>query len=274
MALALAVGEDDAIALPDDMRFLRLGEMTASFVLPPSGDGCRLLLPPADAPWLACGGRFLSGPEHGVLLSVERPFDDVAWLGGGEIFISAGGELSRVLPSAAGAMAGVTPVRAVGRFAGERLKLFAAAGRGLYVLARDEVFLVRHEEGSWIRRRVAVGAGVTAVAGDGEVTAVAMGRRVLLVRDGTAGELFAHPDSDVAALAYAPGLGLFYATAQGVGFIGDGLRLEFLRTPGAQIALRSDALFVMLAHGQGVLRIEGLDGLRTLDEAMAAGEGP
>jgi hypothetical protein len=281
-ALARSAG-----ALPKDMRLLDpWGKMSADWVLPEGhGQDCRLLVDPKGKPWLLCRQLYLMGPDYAAFLAADRPLQGLAWLGNGALLGVSGDELGLLSPAQGAAgrrAAGRLPFGSLGRWPGRALALFSGDGDAAYLVASgpqgSEVFLLAGgERGLTKTSLLKTSKRITAVAGDGERTFVAFGRRVFGLGRRKAADrrasyevqrLFESPDADVTSLGYSRGTGLFYATARGAGFLGSRYRLDFLSARGAQAQLSGGALYVLPAGG-GVLKLGGLDRFTRTDAELA-----
>jgi ankyrin repeat protein len=112
---------------------------------------------------------------------------------------------------------------------------------------------------------------VTAVAGDGKTTFVAMDGLIAKVElPGSSVTTFlSRPGQHFAQLAWLPKGGLFYNTGTNVGFLGEkGADFTLLVTPGAQLALHDDALYVLLEKTLGVFVLENVSDLQRFDGAV------
>lgn len=285
VSLAQAEPAMDSKFLPKDTYLIPFSsEVTPNWVLDktPKG-GCRLILDVKAVPWLTCRERFLLAPQYGRMFRLDKPISDVAWLDDGFIFAGSRGKLA-VIPVIQALerkpAQAVEPLRL--KFLGlvrlEDMKLAIADGNSLYVYGRDpetgstKIFIVRSGDKWSVAPLTATKEKVTAVAGDGKRTFVAIGRRVLqFIPAKTAGAepqaqtIFVHPDSVITGLDYSLKLGLFYVTAEGVGFIGESYYFELLSSPHTQIRLAGSSLFIMLSQERGVLRLDGMNVFKELD---------
>jgi hypothetical protein len=277
--------------LPRDFTLIKVpGNIQARWVLPVGrGKVCRPFADPNGQAWLLCRQLFLQGPSAVLFLS-DRPLDSVAWLGDGPLLGASGDEIGLLAPakSSSGAK-GVNRLRfeAFRRFRGRKVSLFQGFGGAVYVLAvgraQSDILLMKGVgERTASASLFKTSRRVTAIAGDGQRTYVAFGRRVFgLEAEATnAGgvalaleHLFDHPDADIVSLGYSPRLGLFYATADGAGYLGSRYRFEFLRAPGAKTVLAGDALDILPAEG-GIVKLENLENFARVDALFARAGAP
>lgn len=111
-------------------------------------------------------------------------------------------------------------------------------------------------------------ARVTAVAGDGKTTFVALGGLVVKVAppDGAVSKVYSAHHREIRQLAWLPGTGLLYNTGQAIGFIGEkGAAYVLASAPDAQIVLHGDVLYVLQEDTLGIFTIENLGDLQRFD---------
>ncbi|MBI4351182.1 MAG: hypothetical protein HY550_07065 [Elusimicrobia bacterium] len=230
--------------------------------------------------WFSQNKKSLLAPLQGLVLGVDAPFDDFAWLGNGELVLCARDSLgylerseesaaverkrSRLAPALRFVPAVKLPYKGMRLFAGKNATLYLVGHNAR--TGNDEVYLYevrRGGEGAEARvgKLLAAPRRVSAVAGDAETTFIAMDRLIVKLTKGKseAERVFLHPGEPVKSLAYAENAGLFYATASAVGFLGR-KPFEFLTAKKAQLSLRGGTLYIFLQETQEVLKIEGLQG--------------
>jgi hypothetical protein len=272
--------------LPADTRLTGLfGKPTLQWWYDASPAGCGLLVDPASKPWFLCGKRYLAGLEYGANIGFDRRVDDAAWLDGGLVFVAVDDKLGVVpvkehIKETKGKGIKFLATKVLGRFPMTGMKLSAGTGDVLYVIGRDtttqkqDLYLVRKTGDGWSTRfLLATRAGVSAVAGDGTRTFVAIGPRIVEVGEKTTTPVLSpRPEraAEVTGLEYGPKLGLFYTTAKGVGYAGTHYHFQFLKTPDTQIRLSGTSLFVLLGGGRGVLKLDDLDTFGKVDNEMTA----
>ena len=98
---------------------------------------------------------------------------------------------------------------------------------------------------------------ITAVAGNGNKTYIAMGRMVVELNGATGAVkgFFVHPSEDITGLAYAGMTGLFYTTASCAGYAGANGCMDFIKLPQPRILMRKNSLYVFIPDDYGVLKI-------------------
>lgn len=279
--------------LPKEMVLIdAMGKLDPSWVVPAGhGGDCRLAVDVGGNPWLGCKNQFLQGPAYAVLYMTEKPFSALNWLDNGALLAVSGDQVG-VFKIDEAAKPGRTtarvPFEPMGQFAGKKVELFGGAGNASYVVVNDEkdsklLLLWPNAKGDWgVRNLYSSASRITAVGGDGVTTFVATGRRAIELRarpdannhlalDGEV--VFDHTKHDVTTLVYTPKLGLFYATENGVGFIGSRFNLEFLKSPNAQIRLAQGALYVLPKSG-GVLKLAGIERYNMKNHQLAAQGAP
>jgi hypothetical protein len=106
---------------------------------------------------------------------------------------------------------------------------------------------------------------ITAVAGDGKKTYIAMGRMILELNDGVARGYFVHPTDDITGLAFSSVAGLFYSTASCVGYAGANGCIDFIKLTQPHILMRKNILYVFVPDDFGVLRISNVEDMKKHD---------
>ncbi len=262
-------------------------------VPPGSKAAARLVVPPASPETLdrlswtgttfavGSGGVVWLGRDDGTLVNftkgfkvrLSEPFSDIASLRGGALLV-AGREALGFLPAGTAFQPIFSlPVTDARLAAGERGALYLfGAGRES---GRNELYLLKPEASSpapkarkavrAFRKIFSTAENLSAAAGDGDVTFVAVGRLVLKIT--TTGQeriatVFVHPREDVTDLAWSRAHGLFYATPSGIGCAGPKETLEFIHAPNAAIRLVDGALYVLLKNSLAVVKVEGIDAFK------------
>ena len=224
--------------------------------------------------WFGTREGILMSPAANAFLAIDKPFQDFSWLKGGALFITSD-EVSRAGKKSDRGLVRLT-MRPGTPLPARNAKLHVGAHGKRYLVARDSkarsysVYeLVRKGDKLAPHKIASFPNKVTAVTGDRDQIFVAMGRLVVrLKRDKSRIEgIYAHPVDDILQLAYTPEAGLFYATEDTVGFIGDTLRLELMTSPNARLRAKGKDLFVLLPKSWGVLRFKNLNRLKRLDKA-------
>ncbi|MBI4347981.1 MAG: hypothetical protein HY553_14085 [Elusimicrobia bacterium] len=235
-------------------------------------ENVRFALGPGEAVWFAHDGSEAANFTQGYRLRLERGFDDVAGAGVALLFASSG-DLGYAV---AGASAGLGAFQPVAALPVDGARLFAGDAGVLYVAGRGrrgprpwELWALGGRPPdpatglpAW-RKLLSSTERVTAAAGDGRETFVALGKLVGRLEGATVKGVFLHPREDVSGLAYSRESGLFYATAGGGGAIGESGSVEFLRAPRPQLLARGGSVFVFLPRALALLRLDGAEKLRS-----------
>lgn len=110
---------------------------------------------------------------------------------------------------------------------------------------------------------------ITAVAGTGEQTFVAVGRSILFMAPNQPLSLVYRPRFEVMALAYAPPHGLFYATEESVGFVSKpGTGFTFMKEKGVIPMVSGNDLFLVIPH-KSVLKISSIEAFAAMAVKLA-----
>lgn len=254
-----------------------------SWVLPPSpgapkGGDVLSAVDPSGAAWLVLDGRIVAVPHRGIVFVADRPFQQVAWIGGKAVVRSfealgafvparggpAGPPRARFKPlttvpltSWRMAPAGEENVYVAGynpRKDASQIALVgpAAGGKDLHVIYESQ-------------------AQITDVAGDGKTTYFASGPAIWKVDSVGSASVYFSESRPITSLAAAVD-GLYYTTEASVGFAGKSERFEVLRCSGCRISVRGGDLFVLFDGLRGgLLRLRsGPNGRLVPDEQRDA----
>jgi len=267
------------VELPKGASLILPEGISADWALPPSkeapdteGKSVYFNVNPKDGlVWLGLEGSAIYVPGKSVLLRTKYPFSQFVWLGSGDQVVSDASSIGRfVQPGAKETGLPVLGYKPVFSFSGYRnWRIFPAGGDNLYVIGqktatkRFQVLLFGPAAADGkqpFKVLYDTDAAILAAAGDGKDTYMSMGKEIFKYNraDGGTQAVFVHPAGKVDQLEYAPGAGIFYATAEGVGFVGGKTAFEFLRYPRCQVRLAGDSLYILLGKlSNGVLRIKG-----------------
>jgi hypothetical protein len=165
---------------------------------------------------------------------------DFAWMHGGSLLLIEGKNL--VLLTAEG----LEPIQALPR-AGMRLA--PASPDACYLFGGDtpeqQRKLYLYRQGGKLLYLLQAEAPITAVAGNGEATFVAIDRAIYLLALGNPLTLILRTQDPVTALAIGPDSSLFFSTSAGVGFSsGPESGYLFVRGQGAEIQVRGEVLYL------------------------------
>lgn len=249
------------------------GGLQPSWVLPPSpaapkGGDVFAAADPSGAAWVVLDGRIVAAPETGLVFVADRPFQQLAWIGGKAV-VRSFEALGAFVPERGGPAG---PPRA-------RFKplttvpltswLMAPAGEeNVYVAGYNprrkasQIALVGPAAGGKDLRVIyETQARISDVAGDGKTAYFASGPAIWKVDSVGSASVFFSQERPITSLAAAPD-GLYYTTDAGVGFAGKTERFEVLRCSGCRISVRGGDLFVLLDGLRGgLLRLRsGPDG--------------
>lgn len=274
-----AAGSEPELLLPPG------SGVTARWILPPSaaagkpgkavfgvGGGGRI--------WLGFEGELAAEPAARLLFRTRPAYSGFTVTAGGSPLFCSGGDI-RIIPKLGRPELDeggrpVVPLQPAASLPVEGCRLFNADGKAVYAegsnpgTGRNEVYLLSPVEGRSgfsreIRKILSTEREISAVAGDGRRTFVAIGRLVMEVdAEGGAAGIFLHPEEEIKALAFSGEGRLFFATAGAVGLLAEKGPLEFLRISGGSIIIRNGALYVLGTRDLGVLKVEGIEKLGRL----------
>lgn len=277
------------VALPDDskvqVRWVVPPPLTPSEVAP-GYDSLSFSVDHEGQPWIMRFGSILFNPVRQHIFRPTRTCTGVACLDIGATLLATDSELGFVVlgerPDHSTPDLPTAYFQPLVQLPLPGCRLYAGYGDCLYLAGRNEasgqteVFLLRPENGRLrtFRRIFTCTEDVTSVTGDGSVTFVALGSVIVRIRDTAAEPEKFHtvPGSTVYGMAYSPRAGLFYCVEDGVGFAGQAGSLLFCATPGPQISLRGDSLYILFPQSQGVLALDNISDFRRwrLDMAPVA----
>ncbi len=287
LALALALAEDApqkgmiardlTLALPLDSK------IAVHWVCPPldektveSADWSDLCftVDQLGNPWLGHDHSVIMNPARGYQFTVPRPYGSMVSLESGAFLVATATDLGFIAPPGESSVGShelsEAPFQPITELPLPGCRLFAGAGDCLYLVGyndisdEDEVYLLRPEKtstgagGAAIRSFLKVFTSrepITSVAGDGDVTFVAMGSLIIRASalDKTVSKFFLHPSESIVDLVRCDNEGLFYATGSRVGYVGPNGNVEFLSAPASRICMRNGTLYVLLCRSLGVL---------------------
>lgn len=284
-----ALAAQEEIPLPEgiELALPSVPEVKAEWVLPPeteagtNNEPLRFDVDRKGQLWLGYKNKTLFNPAFKAEIEVDQPYSDFGWMDGGDFLLCTDSALGYLEKNEAKNESGDTPVlsfKPVINLPYRNFRIFPGVGENLYLVGKNpqgshEIYLLQsgqRKEGV-MSKLFAVEAEITAVAGDGDRTYVAIGNKLLKLKGETAEPLFAYPNEPILGLAFSPEAGLFYATDHAVGLVvGPGELFGFLKvesdgfssSENAQkngIRLRGNTLYVYLERTKAALKIEGAD---------------
>jgi len=278
--LSAAAAESDGF-LPAGARLIPLAALPAA----PTGAESRKVvrLAASGRPMMLYRGRLVALAEQpaGAMADWTPPAEadpvrDFCWLDGQTLALLRGAGLDFIRDG--------KPVRGIA-LPGRGRRLARADGTHCYLFGgsrepQNRDVLLFGADGS-VRNLFRAPQAVTAVAGDGSVTFVATGPLVYFLARGAQPRLVFRERTAITDLAYAPPVGVFYATRDGVGCMDSpGSGLIFLRREIASLDSRRGRL-LLLTKDREILLITPLAGfpravknvrrLLTVDAAAAGG---
>lgn len=214
---------------------------------------------PDGLPAIADGTALRLFGSSRQLIDLGGPrIEDFAWMRDGALLLVTGGRLAALSPS------GIVQSLAL-PVAGMRIRpagpdtayVFGGAAapvnRDVYLFART----------GRIAKLATLPAPVTAVAGDGRTTYVAVERTILRIALDQPPRALVETRDPVVSLEAAADDALFYATRSSVGYLDRaGRATEFIRGDGGPLRTRGSTLFVLLSGGN-LLRLGPIDRFAT-----------
>lgn len=245
----------------------------------------RFVVDSAGNPWFGVGSTTIINPAAQYRLAVEHLYNDIACLENGTFLVSTDSDLGFIaMPETPRTNYDKLPVVLFQPIAGlpiPNCKLFPGAGDCLYLTGRNaatekyEVYMLRPEalpnSAARVREYVKVFSGtqeITAVAGDGKITYVAVERTLLKISGSTCAKVLVHPTDYIRGLAYSSQAGLFYTTNTGVFYMGPSGSLQVLAADEPRIYLQKGNLYVLFHKTMGVLAMDNIDGLKKCNLAI------
>lgn len=139
--------------------------------------------------------------------------------------------------------------------------VYSFGGKGTLEQSTDKRAALCYKEIFSIKKHI------SAVAGNGKKTYVAMGRMIAEITKGM-GKIrgfFVHPQEDITGMAYSEKSGLFYTTDSFVGYAGENGPIDFIRAHKPRIVLKNNTLYVFMADNCGILKINNIDDMKKHD---------
>jgi hypothetical protein len=236
-------------------------------------------------PWLSRDNDMLADMAGGFVLRTATQFKGFTFLDSGMIYLTDGKYLDFMAePDKKSAVKGViidVRLQPLAALPAPECAIFPGEGNILYLTGHDghsgtdSVYTFGGKgsvvktggKGSALCYREIFSAKkpITAVAGDGNKTYIAMGRMVVELTQGpdAVKGFFVHPSEDITGLAYSAKAGLFYSTASCVGYAGANGCIDFIRLAQPAILMRKNSLYVFVPGDFGVLKISNAEDMKT-----------
>lgn len=248
---------------------------------------------PRGIPWIGLENRRLLNPVRQVTAVPSEPFQDFVFLDNGLMLLTTVRTIGFIANSGKEEFDGqgypVMPFQPICDLPSYYSRVYGASGNCVFLVSEDagtkktSIYLLKPEAVSAggklelrnYRKIFETGDAVTAVAGDDTKAFIALGKLVVMlnIADSKLTVIPAQPHEEVKELAYRAGIGLFYAGASGVGFLGAKRAFRFIETSHARIALHQKSLVVLFPRNLGVLAFDNIDRLWNFDyQLSAAGE--
>jgi len=244
-------------------------------------------------PWIGIDNRKLMNPVREVAAAVSEPFQGMVHLDNGQLLLTTVRTLGFIAPSAKvefdAAGLPLMVYQPICDLPAYYSRIYRAAGNCVYLVAEDSrsrtsaIYVLRPESASaqdlkelrGYKKIFQTGDTINAVAGDGDNTFIAIGKTVFMhtLADNKITAVPVQPAEEVRDLVYQAGLGLYYTTASGVGFLGAKRAFRFIETSHPRIALHGQSLLVLFPRNLGVMAFDNIKNLWNYDYKLeTAGE--
>lgn len=144
------------------------------------------------------------------------------------------------------------------------MRVRAAGQHTAYIFGGDQprgnhtVYLVARD-GS-VAKIVTLPVAVSDVTGDGLITYIAAGNRVLKIAPGPSVSVALQLHEDILSISNTSSGGIFYSTRSVVGYLGaSGASFSFMQTPADVLRVQGSALYVFVREGPHLLRVDPVD---------------
>ncbi len=226
--------------------------------------------------WLGRDGKYVLNPNKNYMFGIDRQYDDFVLTEKGSLYFAAKGYLGYIPPvKNNGTDTGIHPFQPIARLPVNECRLYSGAGNVIYVSGKNpdngryEVFTAAGEnvtrdknDGMKMvyKKLFSAGNKISAAAGDGKTTFIAMDKLVVSSVTGLdkAEGFFKHSKETITGLAYDINAGIFYCTAKGVGYAGKNGSTEFLAVSNPSIALSGGKLYVYIPAETAVVQVENI----------------
>lgn len=244
-------------------------------------------------PWIGIDNRQLLNPVKEVTAVLSEPFQGFTHLDNGLMLLTTVRTIGFIGSSNKEEFDGnglpILPFQPICDLPAYYSRIYRGAGNCVFLVSenaatkKNAIYLLRPETGAdggmaelgSFRKVFESGEAITAVAGDDTGLFIALGKMVVMLNlaDNKLVAIPAQPDEEVRELAYKQGVGLFYAGASGVGFLGAKRAFRFIETSHARIGLHGETLLVLFPRNLGVMAFDNVKKLWDFDYALApAGE--
>ena len=232
----------------------------------------------SGTPWLGYQDDMIVNPVKQYRFRLSQHYTDLVCLDNGVFLVATGADLGFAVPPAKltvdssnvpdGLFQPIASLPAPG------CRLYAGSGGCAYLVTPEkaghsDVFLLRPgKAGLRGYTRVFSAPGeVTAVAGDGNSTFVAMDGLIVKVAGstGVVSRFHAEPRGSIWSMAYLPGTGLFFSTSGGVHYAGAKSRIQLMAAEEADVCVQKGSLYVLFSGSLGVLALDGIQDLKRFD---------
>ena len=249
-----------------------------NWILPPQGkggEGLSFRMGNKGGAWFGSNGKNVMSLKDGFSIGLKDPFDDFMVNSSGlPVFVSK--DYLCIMTPVSGKKLGSTELsfQPLAKLPAGNCRLYPAGKGMLYIsgtgagTGNSEVYTAGGENGTlkvegkgkaFLYTKIfSTEKRISALAGDGKDTFVAIGKLVIKTGAGKAEGFFVHPKSDITGLAYDPAAGLFYCTEKGVGYASKDGSLEFLRVSKPAIAVSGGKLYIYLQDDNGLLEISNI----------------
>jgi len=271
------------VALPSDSKIV------VRWVSPPVGEtqnqhkkqyNLKFSVGPDNTPWIGYNNKYLINPVKQYFLELSDQYKDIIQLDNGALFVSTPTEFGFIVNGKQDKKSPLVGFQPISRLPLPGCRMFKGADNCIYFSGQDkttskyEIYLLKPQNLSLDGIKVRTLNGYTkifsgfreisAVAGDGNITFAATGNTIFYIpaNDTSVEIVFEHPSEPVKQLQFNKLAGLFYATDNRVGYLGDGGgQLEFFKGERPQISLSGKNLYIFCESDFGIVAFENISDL-------------
>jgi hypothetical protein len=285
LSSGLAWGAQAKVKFPSDVQLKvpkLLKGLAAAWIIPPdlSRPATHLnysfAVDNAGNPWMGINGQYVSCPIKHVIFGTSEVFTDIGFLdNGGMILGTAHGvgyasKKTKVFERTQGVFP-FMEVMSLLRFNLDGVRVFTATGKGFYIAGLNpqkkkyEIYYILADPKNPVYDLLLKTDFMPdAVTGNGDLTFLAKGKALSMIKDKKLSVLPAGLTENVRDLAFSENFGLFYATGSGVGYVFQKkYGVNFLLAKDCSIRIHGVSLYVLVPGHSAVLRVNPLDVFHT-----------
>jgi hypothetical protein len=260
---ANSANPDFDVAVPKDVQvstLLPFPDAAAGILAPDTGFD----IDPDGLPVVADGTSLKVMGAKAPLMSLGKRIDDFAWMRDGALLLVSENHLAGL--GSGGLVIGLELPNPGMRIRPAGLDTAYVAG-GASEPANHDVNLFARDKR--IAKLATVPAPVSAIAGDGATTYVAIGAAVLRFSGTEPVRLLLQAPEPIVSLDKGPN-GLFYATAARVGYVtDDGNAYDFIVGQGGLLRVRGSSLYLLVHDGARLIRFNPVDAFDSFSKSFS-----